>query len=220
MIIKADFEGKSFIGLYAKASDQYVFIPPNSPKKFEDKIKSLGVEVIKTYIGESYLLGLYCVLNSKGIILPSFCTKKELEIFESLDLNVGILDDDRFCAIGNNIAANDFGAVLNPNLPEKYVELIEKTLEVKAKRLKLGKYSTPGLFVVPTNKGFVAFNDISEKNLNDLKQIFATNGSNATVNLGLSVVGLGLIANSKNALIGQTSTGFESAKIAEILDII
>ena len=220
MIIKADFERNNFIGLFAKASDKYVIIPPNSPKKFEEKIKFLDVEIIKTYIGESYLLGLYCVLNSKGIILPSFCTKNELEVFESLDLNIGILDDDRFCAIGNNIAANDHGAILNPHLPNKYIKLVEETLELKAKKLYLGKYSNPGFLVVPTNKGFVAYNDISQKNLDDLKQIFATSGSNSTVNLGSPIVGLGIIANSNHALIGQNSTGVESAKIAEILDIV
>ncbi|MFN3910399.1 MAG: hypothetical protein ACK4J0_04200, partial [Candidatus Anstonellaceae archaeon] len=162
----------------------------------------------------------YVVMNSFGVIVPSFCTKEELKKIEGMSKNLLVLENDRFCAVANNIACNDYGAIVNPNFPDKEIKKIEKILEVPVYKKRLGKWKTIGMMMVTTNKGYVVSNKTNDKDLEELKEILKVSGNRATVNLGLEAVGLGIIANSKIAFVGRQTSGFELSKIAEGLDIL
>jgi translation initiation factor 6 len=220
MIYKTEFDGKSYIGLYAKSSDRFVIIPPSCSKKFEEAAKKLEVEVIKTFLCSSPYIGLYCVMNSNGILVPSICKEEEIKKLEKLNINIGIIENTKFCAIGNNIVCNDYGALVNPNIPTSIIKTIKQTLNVPVYKQKIGKYNTIGMMISVTNKGFFVSNRATSEQTKEIEEKLKVKGTAGTVNLGLSIVGLGVIANSKNALVGMQTSGFESSRILEGLDLI
>ncbi|MCX8162934.1 MAG: translation initiation factor IF-6 [Candidatus Micrarchaeota archaeon] len=220
VILKTDFQANEYIGIYSKTCENYTIIPDNSPKKFEEAIeKSLGTEIIKTKIAQSPLIGFYITMNSYGIILPPFCTEKEIESLKVMKKQIYILKDSRYCANGNNIACNDYGAIINPDLREEEVKKIEQTLNVPVYKTKIADYKTVGMMVVPTNKGFVINKKATIQQLKNVEEYLKVKGSATTANLGVGMVGLSIVANTKGAVIGSRTSGFELLKIQEGLEL-
>jgi translation initiation factor 6 len=216
---KGAFDGNSFVGIFAKANDEIGLVPINSHPKFDEQMQSLGVELVKTSVDSSPYLGIYSAMNSKGIILPPFLSDEELEPIKKSGLNVHIIEDSRYAAIGNNIACNDRGALINPNMPKKMAAEIEDCLGVEVVQERIIEYSTPGMMVVATNRGWFSHNRIDEKHKELFEGLFKVEGLNGTINAGVSMVGIGVVANSKAAVVGQDSTGYELSRIEQALDI-
>jgi translation initiation factor 6 len=157
-------------------------------------------------------------MNSHGAVVPSFCTKDEVALLKSHGLSVFTLPAG-FSAAGNNIAANDSGAVVNPEFPRSVVKSISDCLGVEAVPMAVAGYVTAGSCVIATNKGFAAHNRATDADLSRLKSILHVNGLNCTLDTGVAFVSLCGAANSKGALIGESSTGFEAGRIAEALGL-
>ena len=216
---KANFEGNPFLGLFARATDEFVIIPSSAMKKFEEAAVELAQNVVRASVSSSAYVGLYSAANRNGIVLPPFCSGREIEMFEKAGVAVEVLEDTKFCALGNNVACNDKGAIVNEEMPRKDVGKIEDALGVEAVPMKIFEYKTVGMMVVATNKGFVAHNRITEEELQQVESALGVKGLNATVNCGTAMVGLGIVANSKSAIIGETSTGFEAGRVEQALEL-
>ena len=217
---KTSFAGNSYLGLFAKASDRLALIPKSSPPKFEEKAKGLGVEIAKTSVGGSPYLGVYFAMNSRGIVVPPFLTKQEISELKATGLEVMVVEDTRFCALGNNIACNDSGAVANPDMPKNVLDEISEALGVEVHARTIAGYKTVGMMAVATSKGWVGHNRMTDEDAVALEMIFKAKGRNTTVNSGAAMVGLGVVANSKSALCGENTTGFEVGRLEEGLDLI
>ena len=69
------------IGVVARVNDDVALLPSLCPKVFASAIsKELGVEVLKTNICGTSLVGSMTVMNNTGILLPKFVYKKEVEV--------------------------------------------------------------------------------------------------------------------------------------------
>lgn len=214
----AAFEGNSHIGLFAKASEDFALIPQGSHKKFEAAAHALGCKIERATIAGSNLLGLFCALNSSGIVLPSFTEEHEKHFFKKLGLNVLALPP-QFCAVGNNVCANDRGAIVNLEMPHTLVKKISDCLGVEAAHASIAGHSTVGSACIATNKGFAAHNRIKEGELEHIKSVLKVGGSNATVNMGSPFVGLGVVANSRGCMLGEATSGFEGSRIMNALEL-
>ncbi|MFH1306917.1 MAG: translation initiation factor IF-6 [Candidatus Micrarchaeota archaeon] len=216
---KTSFAGNPFLGLYAKASDRLAFVAKSAPKKFQEGVGNLGVDVFHASVATSPYVGIYFAMNSHGIVLPPFCEKNEIKEIREKGLEVLVVKDSRFCALGNNIACNDKGAIVNPDMPKELLKDVEETLGVGAVGKKIAGYKTVGMMVVATNKGWVAHNRIDEEEGEMLEKVFKVKGMNGTVNSGTAMVGLGIVANSNSGIAGDATSGFELGRIEQALDL-
>ena len=217
-LYKTTNAGNPHIGLFARATDKLAAADISSPPKFLTALAALGAPILKTTFGGSGLAGIYLAMNSHGAVVPSFCTNEEMGALKSFGLNVISLPG-AFCAAGNNIAANDFGCVANPAIQKQHVKRISDCLGVEVVQRTVAGYQTAGSCVLATNRGFIAHNRCGEAELKELSSILKVQGSNCTLNTGVAFVSLGAIANSRAAIFGESSTGFEMGRAATALEL-
>jgi translation initiation factor 6 len=214
-VSKAHNFGNPYIGLFAKSSEKLTIADVSASEKLISALSLLKVPVKKITFGGSGLPGLFVAMNSYGVLLPSFCTPEEINFFKSQGLNVEIISGE-FSAIANNLAVNDFGAIINPEVPKAQIKKIEDCLGVEVIPFKIANYLTCGSCVAATNCGFLVHNRASPEELKELKEIFKVDGINCTLNKGVPFISLCFIGNSYGALVGLESTGFEVGKVSEI----
>ncbi len=213
---KSSFYGNVHVGLFASATEKYVFYSPSSAPKFPEALTALGAEAITATSSGSGLLGLYMCANSNGVILPKSAEEEERRFFKGLGLNVHACPD-KWNAVGNNMCANDFGAVVNRHMPPSEVKRIEDCLGVPAVRCTLGGYEAVGSMCVATNNAFFASSDISEQELELVEGALKVKGGAGTVNMGVGFVRIGIIANSKGCVVGESTSGYELSNIQQAL---
>lgn len=219
-IWRGRYDGNPYVGLYAKASDRLGIIPRGAHEKFVHGASVLGVPLVRAAIDGCPYVGLYLAMNSNGILAPPFLSEQERAELEATGLELGILRDSRFSAVGNNVACNDQGALVNPGMHAEDVRLVEKTLGVPVRAGTLAGYHTPGSALVVSNKGWLAHNRINDEEAAMLEKLFGCPGANGTLNMGSAFVGIGGVANSKGALVGESSSGFEESRLTQALDLV
>jgi translation initiation factor 6 len=107
---------------------------------------------------------------------------------------------------------------LHPTISKAQERKISDALGVEAMAHDtLSKISTVGAINVVTNRGLLAFNEMPQVELKKLERIFKVRGNVGTCNMGVPFVGMGVVANSKGALVGDASSGFEVSRIYEAL---
>lgn len=211
--------GNPHIGLFARASDRLVAADVSASPKFLSALEQLGVPVLKTGFSGSGLMGIFLAMNSNGAIVPPTCSKEEIGLLRSHGLNVASISA-QFSAAGNNIAANDRAAIANPELSRPTITRISDCLGVEVVQRPVAGYTTVGSCLVATNKGFAAHNRATEEELKELQSILGVPGANCTLNTGMAFVSLGVVANSKSAIFGESSTGFEVGRVEGALGLV
>ena len=212
-------EGNAFPGLFARSSDSLT-ITGFIQEKFKLALERvLQTKIISIGLAGSNLAGIYCALNSKGIVVPHFALASEVRALKSLGLNVLVLKG-RFTAIGNNVVANDSGAVANPFMSREEVEQVSDALGVEVVQRPIAGHTTVGSACVATNKGFLAHRDAGEEELEELGKIFKVRGGIGTCNMGVPYTRISLVANSKGFVYGERTSGFELSRIVESLGFL
>jgi translation initiation factor 6 len=217
-VLKSHNFGNPHIGLFARASDRLVAADVSASPKFLPVLPQLGAEVVKATFGGSGLVGIFLAMNSNGAVIPSFCSEEEISVFRSHGLNVAALPG-RFSASGNNIATNDFAAIVNPEMGRQEIRKISDCLGVEAVPRSVAGYATAGSCVLATNRGFAAHNRCSEEELKELQSILRVGGANCTLNTGTAFVSICAVANSRGCIFGEASTGFEIGRAADALGL-
>lgn len=215
------YKGDSNLGIFFETNENICLAPRDIDEKNKQTIeKILKTEIVRISIWDSSLIGLFCVLNSNGIILPKIVFENEIREIKKLGLNVFIVDDDH-TAIGNLILANDKSAVISPLIPKKFEKNISETLDVEVIRKSIANLKFVGSLGVVTNKGLLLYRDVSEEELKGLKEFFRVKHANiGTANLGSPYVGSCIIANSKGVIVGEKTTPVEMERILEALGFV
>jgi translation initiation factor 6 len=212
-----DFEGSVCIGIFASTNDRITFIQQSLPNHLRRVIrKILQTEVIELSIGGSNLIGSLLAINLSGGIIADFATEEEIELIKSTGLKVARLED-KFNAAGNNILCNDKGALVNPNLSEQSIKRIEDILGVPVKPGTLANLPTVGTAAFATNKGIVCHPKTTLQEIKTLSALLRVEVSPATINNGVPFVGVGLVGNTKGAVVGARTNGLEKGRIEEVL---
>jgi translation initiation factor 6 len=107
--------------------------------------------------------------------------------------------------------------LVNPNLSERSIKKIEDILEVPAKRGTLANLPTVGTAAFATNKGVVCHPKATLQEIKTLSVLLGVEVSLATINNGIPFVGVGLVGNSKGAIVGARTNGLEIGRIEEAL---
>ena len=217
---KAVIWGNSFVGMFARANDKVILVPPNTPEKFDEKCaETLGVKVAHVTVCSSNLAGLFSAMNNNGVILSALAEREEAKRIGKLGVECDILKG-RFSAAGNNILVNSRVAIVNPLMDSVDIKIIEDCLGVEVIGRTIAGYETPGSVGVVTDSGLLLHQAVEEDELKEIEEIFKVKGTAGTANMGTPFVGLCIVANSKGYLCGEATSGFEMAKIDEGLGFI
>jgi len=214
--------GNPNLGVYVAASEDFALVPVDAPEKLEQALKrNLGVGVLRASIGSSSLLGVFCVMNSKGILVGNAVREEEVaRLREALGdkVVVRVLEEVKENALGNLILANDKGALVSPLLPKEAVQAVFDTLDVEVVQSKLGGSNLVGALGVATNRGVLLSPIVADEEVDFVISVLKTHkGGIGTVNKGNIFVRSGIVANSKGALVGFETTGVELMRIQAVL---
>ena len=205
------------IGLFAKACDDLVIVGNIQSESFYRQVSELAPEVIRVDIMGSPAIVFSVVLNSNGIVVPSFMSNSQIDLLKKTGKNVHVCSSGS--AVGNLIAVNDKGGIASKRLPKKELYAMGDALGIELVDFDLGKYTTPGSLAVATNKGVCVSPSI--KNMHaDFEEILKVNGDIVTCNMGSPYLHIGIIANSKGAYVGHSTSGFELGQIESSLGFI
>ncbi|MEM2136523.1 MAG: translation initiation factor IF-6 [Candidatus Methanomethylicia archaeon] len=218
MIERLSIYGSNNIGVFFSPTDKYVLIPSNVPQKIIKVIEEvLKTKVVQINICDSVLLGVLSIGNSKGLLLPYYASKDEVKFLrKELEVNVEIFPNKR-TALGNIILANDYAAIVSPELDKKAVKVIKDVLDVEIESFTIAGYNVVGSVGAVNNKGCIVHPMATEEELKNISEILKVKVDVGTVNAGFPVVGVGIVANSNGILVGSTTTGPEIAHIERSL---
>jgi len=208
------------VGVFCRTNERVAFVRKGLSKKVRNTLGSvLEVKVVELGIVDATIIGSLLCLNSKGAVVTDFADDEAVKIIENNGLNVCVIKD-KLNAAGNDILVNDSGALVHPDLKDESVMDIKKTLEVPVFKGTIGSLKTVGMAGVVTNKGLLCHPKATEEEKIQLERVFGVNVMIGTVNHGSPVIGSGLVANTKGAIIGNLSTGIEMGRIEEALGFL
>ena len=215
-----DTFGSASIGVYIRATEEFIIVPKQVPSTKVEKLQEwFKTKIVKTNIGGSVLIGSLICANSNGMILPRFVWDEELEALKSLrDVNITVMDTKR-TAYGNLVLTNDYGAVVDPRLSRKDVKVISDTLGVEAIPGEVAGLPYVGALTTATNRGVMTHPLIKPEEEELLRDVLKVHVGIGTVNCGIPYIATGLIGNSKVAVAGSLTTGPELFMIGQALGV-
>lgn len=216
------FFGSASIGVYSLVTDNMAILPQQVLEAKADKIGQwLGVEVARTTVGGSVVVGALACANSNGVVLPHYVKDKELEIIKAAsdDANLTVMETKK-TAYGNIVLANDKGAIVDPRLRSETVEKISDTLGVEAVAGEIAGLPYVGSLALATNKGVLVHPLIKEKERELVEEVLKVPVDVGTINCGIPYVATGLIGHSRDVVAGLITTGPEMFIIGQALDVV
>jgi len=222
---KSHFQLLSFnenpnVGVYCRTNDAVVFLQKSLQKNVKKKVSfALDVKLVELSIADSTIIGSLLALNSKGAVVTNVADKETLTAIRQQDLDVFVVEDV-INAAGNDILANDYGALIHPDIKVSSLKKIEETLGVPVHRGTIASLKTVGMAAVVTNKGCLCHPKVTDDEKKQLEKVFDVDVMIGTVNHGHPMIGSGLVANTKGAIIGNLTTGIEMGRIEEALGFL
>jgi len=208
------------IGVVARVNDSIALLPSLCSEDFSSAVsRELKVEVIKTNICGTSLIGSMTVMNNAGVLLPKFVYNEEIEVIKKSNLNVGILRD-RLTALGNLILFNDRGAIVYRNFTRGSIKAMEDVLDLEVEKGNIAGFRTIGSIGVATNKGAIVHPLARADDIERIESVLKTDVDVGTVNRGTGFVRTGILANTKNVLLGDRTTGPEITRIEDALGLL
>ena len=211
--------GSPVLGVFASCNDELVFVPYDaSLDTVKELEESLGVVACRTSVSGSSVVGSLMCGNNNGVVVAGFILEKEIRAIRK-HIKAARLTEG-LNAAGNLILANDTSALVNPDLSNKSIKMIEKTLGVEVKRGTLGGLKTVGMAGIASNKGVLVHPKSSPAEIALVEEHFKLPVDIGTVNFGSPLVGSGILGNSKGYVVGLDTTGPEISRIEDALDYL
>ena len=214
--------GSASIGVYSLATERMAIVPIQVADSKVDKLSEwLGVQVVRTTIGDSVLVGSLLCANSNGAVFPHYVKEQEMESVKAVcdDANLTVMKTRR-TAYGNMVLANDKGAIVDPRLRPKTIKRISDTLGVEAVPGEISGLPYVGSLALATNKGALTHPLIKEEEQRLLKEVLKVPVDVGTINCGIPYVATGLIGSGGNVVAGFMTTGPEMFIIGQSLDVV
>ncbi len=213
---RLNIAGSPVLGVFAACTEELVFLPHDaSDQTLNELEESLDVTAIRSSVNGSSIIGSLLRGNSHGAIVAGFILERELRAIRK-HIKAARLPGE-LNAAGNLILANDTSALVDPDLSDKSIGIIEKTLDLDVKRGTIGGLKTVGMAGIATNKGVLVHPKSSSTEIGVIEELFSLPVDIGTVNFGSPLVGSGLLANSKGYVAGEETTGPEIGRIEDTL---
>jgi translation initiation factor 6 len=212
--------GSSSIGIYFKITEKFFIMPPQVlNSKINDFNEFFEKSIVRTTIGNSVLIGSLVCANSNGIILPYYVEEKELfQIRSILDIAVVKINSKK-TAFGNLVLANDYGAIISPQVSKANREIISDVLQIEVQPGKIAGLTYVGSLALATNKGVMAHPMIKPEEEELIRDLLKVHVGVGTVSCGIPYISTGLIGNSQIAITSFLTTGPELFMIDQALKV-
>lgn len=202
-----NYEGNINIGFYVTTSNEQSIVPPDFNRKEE-----LNTDCCETFIARTRLVGLFTAGNSNCILIPNTITDRERSKLEESDVDFKVIDTKE-TALGNQILANDKGALISKRL-KGMKEEISDALEVPVEVGKIAGIGNVGSTAIVNSKGAVIHRDASEDEAEKIMDVLELEDVDiGTVNTGSPFVGSGAAASDHIILVGEDTSGPEIGRI-------
>ena len=213
------YGGSPYLGVYLRVGETVALAPPDVPHNLVREVERLlGVRVLPTSGPEIEVVGAMMAANSNGIVVGDEIDPAGRRVLEAV-ARVTVVRC-RQNAMGNNILANDSGALVHPELPNDAVAEISRALGVPAERGTVAGLGTVGMAAVATNRGAVIHPKATEREANAVRSLLRVPVHRSTANFGVPIVGACLVANSRGILVGRPTTPVEIVHLQEGLGIL
>jgi translation initiation factor 6 len=218
-VSRASIAGSPYLGVYLRVSDRAVVAPPSLPEALGREAERLfGVPVVRTTVLDSELVGSLLALNSYGAVVAEEQGSRERQRLDTLGPLTVVTTLQN--ALGNNVLANDLGALVHPSLSESVAARIGVALRVKVARGTVAGLGTVGMAAVATNKGVVVHPRATEAEAGVLRDTLQVPVHRSTANFGVPIVGACVTANSRGILAGALTTPVEFVHLQEGFQIL
>ena len=223
-VLQTDFFGDHNLGLFSTMSEEFCLIGnPLSKKKSSDIAKVTGAKLFQTTIANSEIVGIFCSMNSNGIVIPKITTDREIAALKKFgkenDLNINMIGT-KFTALGNVVLCNDNGAVVSNLVSAKDKKTIEDCLGVPAEYSTVAGLDSVGSCGLATNKGCILHRDATDEEIKTVDGTLKVESDIGTANYGSPFVGSCVIGNSNGVVAGDSTTGPEITRIMEALQLL
>lgn len=205
------------IGIFVKANDSLVLVPHGfADTKSEKLAEYLQVREAHASVAGTRLLGPMSVMNNNGILLPSIASDEEVEaIWQASQLNVERVNS-KFTAVGNLVCANDNGAIVSPLFRGEIDRQVQDVLGVPAHSMTVGGLVQTGSMIVATNAGAGVTPRATEEEVKTISEVLQVPAEALTVNGGMPFLSSGIVANSKNVVVGTLTSGPELIMMSRV----
>ncbi|MCI4349210.1 MAG: translation initiation factor IF-6 [Thermoplasmata archaeon] len=211
---RALIAGSPYLGVYLRGSESGLVAPPSTPNDvLRDAERLLGVPSVRTSVMGTELVGALVAFNSHGVVVGVGLDERERVVLERLAPVVPIVS--RQNALGNNVLANDSGAVVHPEFSDDAVEKIGRALRVPARHGTVAGLGTVGMAASATNQGLVVHPRATDREVERLVEVLKVPAHRSTANFGVPVVGACLAANTRGVLVGRPTTTVEIVHLQE-----
>jgi translation initiation factor 6 len=213
------FGGSPYLGVYFRAGEGHAVAPPSAPGSIERELERvLGVRIVRTNVGESEVVGALVALNSHGVVVGDELDPGERRALEAI-APVTVVRQ-RLNAMGNNVLANDAGALVHPEFSNDAVDAIGRALGVPVRRSTLAGLGTVGMAGLATNRGVVVHPKTTEREAALATEVLGVPVHRSTANFGVPIVGACVVANSRGLVIGRPTTPVEIVHLQEGLQVL
>ncbi|MBY9000746.1 MAG: translation initiation factor IF-6 [Candidatus Heimdallarchaeota archaeon] len=219
-IVKTTILGNSSLGIFALSTENFTIVPQGTKENRIELIQNtLKTKIIETTITNSVLVGTFIVGNSKSLLIPQNVSDNEKQrISEGMGDEIEIIEiDSKYTALGNLIVMNDKGAIISDMFEKDTRTQIQDSLDVEIVVGSALGSPLVGSIVMATNKGALVHPLLSEEEISEISSILKVPTDVCTINRGIPYPRVGILSNSKGAVIGSDSTGPESMRIFEVL---
>ena len=211
----SSYGGSPNIAVFATASENLAFTAADASPEFVRALEeALGVKTVKTTVAGAHVIGSLMAMNSNCAVVSGLTDEREMEVI-SEHIPVYRLDDS-LNAAGNNILVNDHGAIVSPEYGHAVAKPLSDALGVEVVFSSIAGCNTVGSVCRATNRGCVCHIDASDEEVQLIKDVLKVEEVVRTsVNHGSRMVGAGVVANSKGAVVGDETTPIEMGKIED-----
>ncbi len=210
-----DFDENPNVGVFCRANDTVAFIKKALPKHVLKLIRNaLEVRLVEMTISDANIIGSLIAMNSHGAVVTNLIGKEDLDLIATQGYETYVITDV-YNAAGNDILVNDHGALVHADMNTDVVKAIEDTLQVPVTVGTIAGLKTVGMAAFVTNKGLLCHPKVTDAEKHVLENVFKVPVMIGTVNHGAPLIGSGLIANTKGAIVGSLTTGIEMGRIEE-----
>jgi len=206
--------GSPYLGVFVRADERCAIVPPSLPGTVERELRRvLGVEVVRTTVADSEVVGALVATNSRGVLVGDGLDPVERRELERVGPVTTVRH--RHNALGNNVLANDVGALVHPDYSDEVVDAVHRALGVRAERATLAGLATVGMAGVATNLGAVVHPKATDREIARAEEVLGVPVFRSTANFGVPVVGACVVANSRGLLVGRPTTPVEIVHLQE-----
>jgi len=223
MAVRAQFENSNEIGVFAKLTNAYCLAAIGGAdhfRVFENELSD-HIPVVHGTIAGCRIVGRLTAGNRRGLLLPNTATDQEmLHIRNSLPDTVVVQRvEERFSALGNCIACNDYVALIHPDLDRETEEIIADVLGVEVFRQTVAGQVLVGSYCAISNQGGLVHPMTPVEDQDELSSLLQIPLVAGTVNRGSDVIGGGVVVNDWSAFVGLDTTATEISVIENIFKL-